>query len=85
MEEIKTYDDVVVEDEFVDVDVVDGDTGMSTGVAMAIGAGLAVAVGAAIKLGKKLWAKHKAKKELRQPKEGENVEVTDEQVKEITE
>lgn len=57
-EDIEVMDDVVVEEE---------GSGIGTGGAMLIGAGVALAVGAGIKLVKKAIAKHKAKKELRQP------------------
>lgn len=56
------------------------ESGVGTGVAMLIGAGLTIATAAVIKLGKNLYAKHKAKKELRKPEEGETVEVTDDDV-----
>lgn len=52
---------------------------------MAIGAIGAAAIGAAVTFGKKLWDKHKAKKELRKPDEDEIVEVTDEDIAEVTE
>lgn len=49
-----------------EVDIVETESdnsGLGTGVAMLIGAGLTLAVGAAVKLGKKAYAKIKAKKE----------------------
>lgn len=59
-------------------------SGLSTGVAMLIGAGLTAASVAAVKLGKNLYAKFKAKKELRLFDEDDAVEVTDEDVMSVT-
>lgn len=72
--EIMNYEEIeVVNDEIV----ADEGTGIGTGVAMLIGAGLTLAVGAGIKLGKKLYAKAKAKKELRKPEKDVQVEPQD--------
>jgi hypothetical protein len=81
--EIMNIETEVMESEFDTFDMENEESGISTGAAMLIGAGLTLATTAIVKLGKKLWAKHKAKKELRQPDEGQNVEVTDEQIEEI--
>jgi hypothetical protein len=76
--EIMNY---VENDVMNDVVAADGGTGVGTGVAMLIGAGLTLAVGAGVKLAKKLYANHKAKKELRQP--DEEIEVNPAKVEEI--
>lgn len=81
--EIMNYEDVM-ETEVDTMDMASEESGSGTGMAMLIGAGLALATTAVVKLGKKAWAKYKAKKELRQPDEGEIVEVTDEQIEEVT-
>lgn len=62
--EIMNYEDIEVMD---DVVMAEEGSGIGTGAAMLIGAGVALAVGAGVKLVKKAIAKHKAKKELRQP------------------
>lgn len=59
-------------------------SGIGTGKALLIGAGLAAAAVAAVKFGKSMYAKIKVKKELRRPAEGDEVEVTDEDIEEIT-
>lgn len=70
-----------------EVEVMDGNivadegSGIGTGMAMLIGAGLAFAVGGAVKLGKKLYAKVKAKKELKKP--DKEVLVEDKDLEEI--
>lgn len=60
------------------------DSKMSTGVAMLIGAGLTAATVAVVKLGKRLIAKVKDHRELRQPDEDDFVEVTDEDIENVT-
>lgn len=78
--EIMNYEEEVMEPE-VEIDEVETEnSGMNVGVAVLIGAGLTAAGVAAVKLGKKLYAKIKAHKELRQPDDDEVVEVTDEDV-----
>ena len=72
--EIMNYEEIEVMDDAV---VADGGSGVSTGVAMLIGAGLALAVGAGVKLGKKVYAKIKAKKELHKPDKDIIVEDSD--------
>ena len=62
--EIMNYEEIEVMD---DVEMVDENTGIGAGIAMLIGAGLTLAVGAGVKLGKELYAKHKAKKEIHVP------------------
>ena len=81
--EIMNYEDVM--DTEIDVtEMVTEDSGIGTGMAMLIGAGLTLATTAIVRLGKKAYAAYKAKKELRQPEEGEIVEVTEEQIEEVT-
>ena len=81
--EIMNYEDVMdTEIEATDMEI--EDSGIGTGMAMLIGAGLTLATTAIVKLGKKAYAAYKAKKELRQPDEGEIVEVSDEQIEEVT-
>lgn len=60
--EIMNYEEEVMEPE-VEVEPNEKSSGMGTGVAMLIGAGLTIATTAVIKFGKKLYAKHKAKKQ----------------------
>ena len=77
--EIMNYEEVeVIEDEVV----ADEKSGMGTGKALLIGAGVAIAAGAIVKSAKNLWAKYKAKKELRKP--DTEIEITDEEIAEIT-
>ena len=82
--EVMNYEEEVMEPEF-EIDEVERDSGMSAGVAVLIGAGVTAAGIAAVKLGKKLYAKIKARKELRQPDEDEIVEVTDEDIMDVVE
>lgn len=72
--EIMNYEDIEVMNDEV---VADEGTGIGAGIGMLIGAGLTLAVGAGVKLAKKLYADHKAKKELRQPDEAIEVEPED--------
>lgn len=83
--EIMNYEEEVMEPEFEIDEVEREESGMSAGVAVLIGAGVTAAGIAAVKLGKKLYAKIKARKELRQPDEDEIVEVTDEDIMDVTE
>ena len=81
-------EDIIMNEEVMDtntdtIDMESEDTGMSTGVAILIGAGITLAVGAAVKLGKKGIDYIKAKKALRKPEEGFEVEVTDEDIKKV--
>lgn len=74
--EIMVNEEVIEEPE-----VINEETGMSTGMAMLIGSGLTLAIIAGIKQGKKIMDKIKAKKE--QPKEAEDskvIEITNETV-----
>ena len=72
--EIMNYEEVeFVEDNYVE----EGGSGKGTAIAMAVGAGLTLAVGATVKFAKKLWAKHKANKELRKPDEETPVDEED--------
>lgn len=83
--EIMNYEEEIMEPE-VEIDEVEREnSGMSAGVAVLIGAGLTAAGIAAVKLGKKLVAKIKAHKELRQPDDDDFVEVTDEDVMNVAE
>lgn len=82
--EIMNYENEVMDTEIDAVEMETERSGMSTGVAMLIGAGLTLATTAVVKLVKKGIAKHKANKELRKPAEGEVVEVTDEEIMEVT-
>lgn len=59
------------------------DSGMSTGKVVLLGAGVALATAAIVKLGKKLYAKAKARKELRKPDQDKIIEVTDEDIETI--
>lgn len=60
--EIMNYEEEVMEPE-VEVEPDEKNSCMGTGAAMLIGAGLTIAATAVIKFGKKLYAKHKAKKQ----------------------
>ena len=83
MEDTIMNEEEVMDTEMDTIDMEPEDTGMSTGVAMLIGAGITLAVGAAVKLGKKGIDYIKAKKALRKPEEGFEVEVTDEDIKKV--
>lgn len=76
--EIMDYEEEVMDPEVETTDVESEETGMGTGVAMLIGAGLTAAVVAAVKLGKKAFAKIKAKKELEAADESDFVQADDE-------
>jgi hypothetical protein len=82
--EIMNYENEVNENEVDIYEMEPENPGISTGLAMLIGAGITAVGVAAVGLGKKLWANHKAKKELRLVDDGETVEVTDERVREVT-
>ena len=84
MEDIIMNEEEVMDTEMGTIDMEPEDTGMSTGVAMLIGAGITLAVGAAVKLGKKGIDYIKAKKALRKPEEGSEVEVTDDDIEKVT-
>ena len=82
LNEMETYEDnTVYEGEIVETGKENSDLGALA--FMAIGAAGAAAIGAAVKLGKKLWAKHKAKKELKLIPEDAPVEVTDEDIADV--
>lgn len=83
-DEIMNTEDEVMDTEIATAEAESEETGIGTGVAMLIGAGLTLAVGAAVKVGKKLYAKYKAKKELRKPNDDDAVEVTDEDIENVT-
>ena len=81
IEEIET----VEADEVMDpVEVETEESGIGAGMVALIATGAVAACAAAVHWGKKAWAKHKAKKELRKPNEDQPVEVTDEDIEEIT-
>ena len=82
--EIMNYEETVMEPEIDLVEMDDTKSGIGTGKALLIGAGVALAITAGVKLAKDLWAKHKAKKELRLVDEDDTVEVADEQIEEVT-
>jgi hypothetical protein len=82
--EIMNYEEEVMENEVDVFETEHEETGIGTGLAILIGAGITAAGVAVVGLGKKLWAKHKAKKELRLVDEDDFVEVTDERVEEVT-
>ena len=84
MEDIIMNEEEVMDTEMDTIDMEPEDTGMSTGVAILIGAGITLAVGAAVKLGKKGINYIKAKKALRKPEEGSEVEVTDDDIEKVT-
>jgi hypothetical protein len=77
------YEEVL--DSAVEVTEIDtGNSKIGTGTALVIGVGAALATTAIVKLAKNLWAKHKAKKEVRLVGEAEAVEVTDEEIDSVT-
>lgn len=80
---IMNFENEVMENDYEVCETETERSGIGTGVAMLIGAGIAAAGVAAVGVGKKVWAKIKAKKELKLVGEDEFVEVTDEQVKRI--
>lgn len=82
--EIMNYEDEVMENEVDIYEMESEESGIGTGLAMLIGAGITAAGVAAVGLGKKLWAKHKAKKELKLVDKDDFVEVTDEQIESVT-
>ena len=82
--EIMNYENEVMENEVDIYEMEPEQSGIGTGLAMIIGAGITVASIAAVRLGKKIIAKYKAKKELRLVGEDDFVEVTDEQVENVT-
>ena len=74
---ITTYEGIEEEPEMTELsEEISEDSGLSTGVAMLIGSGLTLAGIAGWKALKKLWAKHKAKKEQTE-KPIEAIEVND--------
>ena len=86
-EEIMNYEEEVMTPDYdiIEEGTGEGKSGLGSMAFMAIGAALAVGGTYLAKGAKKLWNKHKAKKELRQPNDGEIVEVTDEQIMEVAE
>lgn len=82
--EVMSYEEEIMEPEVEFDEVGTENSGLSTGLAMLIGAGLTIATAAIVKLGKKAYAAYKAKKELRHPDEGDVIEVTDEDLMDVT-
>lgn len=82
--EIMNYENEVMENEVDICEMESEESGIGTGLAMLIGAGITAAGVAVVGLGKKLWANHKAKKELRLVDKDDFVEVTEERVEEVT-
>lgn len=82
--EIMNYENEVMENEVDIYEMESEESGIGTGLAMLIGAGITAAGVAVVGLGKKLWANHKAKKELRLVDKDDFVEVTEERVEEVT-
>ncbi|MEY8515363.1 hypothetical protein AALC25_00275 [Lachnospiraceae bacterium 29-84] len=58
----------------VEINIEDGETGMSAGLAMLIGSGLTLAAIAGIKAARKAWAKRKSNQE---ESDGENLDEDD--------
>lgn len=86
MEEMNYIEEIEIEETNEDmypVEVETEKTGIGAGVVALIGAGAVAAGAAAIHWGKKAWAKHKAKKELRKPGADNPVEVTSEMIEEV--
>ena len=83
--EMMNFEEVTNNYEDVTVETGEEKAGLSGLVFMAIGAASVIALKKGVDLGKKLWDKHKAKKELRQPDEDAVVEVTDEDIAEVVE
>ena len=81
--EIMNFDEEATMDDIYVEETEDSGSGLGTGVAMLIGAGLAIAATATVKLGKKLWARHKEKKELRNPDDGEVIEPSEEDIVDV--
>lgn len=83
-EEMMNYEEMDPEVETVETE--SDDSGIGTGLAIAIGAGLTLAVTAGIKLGKKLIAKAKAKKEAKDAEADEHdfVVPSDEELENVT-
>ena len=72
--------------EVMDCEVIETEderSGLSTGGAIAVGVILTAAVAGVVKLGKTVWAKYKAHKELRKPEH--DVECSDEDIEEVVE
>lgn len=76
--EIMNYEEVI-EPEVDTYEVETEESGMSVGLAMLIGAGLTAASVAAVKLGKKAFAKIKAKKEAQRTDEDDYDDMTDDE------
>lgn len=81
IEEIETEETI---EEMYPVEVETEESGIGAGMVALICAGGAAAIAAAVHWGKKAWANHKAKKALRKPDEDKLVEITDEDIEEVT-
>lgn len=79
------YEDEIMINEVENDEVETDNSGMSAGVAVLIGAGLAAAGVAVVTLGKKAYAKFKARKEFRKPDDDDCIEVTDEDLMDVVE
>ena len=82
--EIMNYENEVNETQVDIYEMEPEESGIGTGLAMLIGAGITAAGVAVVGLAKKLWKNHKAKKEVRLVDENDFVEVTEEQIQNIT-
>lgn len=86
MDEMNYIEEIEIEEPIEVMDAVEvetEDTGIGAGMVALITAGVVAAGAAAVHYGKKLWAKHKAKKELRKPDEDKPVEVTEEMIEQV--
>lgn len=87
MEEMNYIEEIETEEPFEVMDTVEvesEESGIGAGMAALITAGAVAAGAAAVHWGKKLWAKHKAKKELRKPDEDQPVELSNEDIEKVT-
>ena len=82
--EIMNYENEVNETQVDIYEMEPEESGIGTGLAMLIGAGITAAGVAVVGLAKKLWKNHKANKEVRLVDENDFVEVTEEQIQNIT-
>lgn len=80
--EIMNYEDVM-DTEVEVIEMENEDSGVGAGKVALICAGVALAGTAVVTLGKKLYAKYKAHKEMRKPEEGQAEEITYEQIEEV--
>ena len=86
MEEMNYIEEIETEEPIEVMDIVEvepEESGIGAGMVALITAGVVAAGAAAVHWGKKLWAKHKAKKELRKPDGDKPVEPSDEEIEEV--